>query len=410
MDRPSSPRASWIPCADGLRATAATAVFLHHASFLTGVTFNSRAGAFFARFDIGVPVFFALSGFLLSRPYIDAILDDRSLPDWRGFYRRRVVRIIPAYWLALTATYLWLRPDSATRATGIDYPLHYLFLQIYPADSFPRGISPAWTLAVEASFYAALPLLAVFAHRRLRTVLTPSRRSLLLLGWLTAALLASLTYRTVLHARGGPMQAVLWLPGMFGEFAVGIAIAVLASWAHRREFARPLTDFLGRHDLLWWTFAALLLVFQSTQLGLERGLDHANWNRELYSEIVRILIATFLLLPVAFGPQDRGIVRRLLRSWPIASLGVVSYGVFLWHVPLIEAVINWTGRHPFLDWSQPGMSVFSGDVLVPVAIAFACSVLAGTVSWFAVERPLLRRAGGRRRATPSPEPTAQAAP
>lgn len=404
MDQSSPPRASWLPCADGLRATAATAVFLHHASFLTGVTFNSRAGAFFARFDIGVPIFFALSGFLLSRPYIDAILDGGPLPDWRAFYRRRVLRIVPAYWVALTATYVWLRPDSATGAHGIDYPLHYLFLQIYPADTFPRGISPAWTLAVEATFYAALPILAVLAYRYLLPVRTTSRRALLLLGSLMTALLASLAYRTVLYGAGRPLQAVLWLPGMFGEFAVGISIALLASWAQRREVARPISAFLGRHDLLWWSFAALLLIFQSTQLGLERGLAHANWDRELYSEVVRIAIATFLLLPVAFGPQDRGLVRRVLRSWPVASLGVISYGVFLWHVPLIEAVINWTGRQPFLDWTKPGMGVFSGDVLTPVVLAFGCSVLAGTVSWFVIEKPLIRLGGGRRRSKRLPEP------
>jgi peptidoglycan/LPS O-acetylase OafA/YrhL len=384
-------------------------VFLHHASFLTGVTFNSRAGAFFTRFDIGVPVFFVLSGFLLSRPYVDAILDERPLPDWRAFYRRRVLRIIPAYWVALTATYLWLRPDSATAATGVDYPLHYLLLQIYPADTFPKGISPAWTLAVEATFYAVLPLLAALAFRSLRTVRTPSRRSVVLLGALALALVSSLTYRTLLYATGGPLQAVLWLPGMFGEFAVGIGVAVLGSWARRREVARPVADFLGRHDLLWWTFAALLLVFQSTQLGLERGLAHANWNRELYSEVVRIAIATFLLLPVAFGPQDRGIVRRALRWWPVASLGVVSYGVFLWHVPLIEAVIDWTDRQPFLDWSKPGMGVFSGDVLAPLALAFVAAVVAGSLSWFLVEKPLIRLGGGHRRGRLA-EPSAKAAP
>jgi peptidoglycan/LPS O-acetylase OafA/YrhL len=410
MDPSSTPRASWLPCADGLRATAATAVFLHHASFLTGVTFNSRAGAFFARFDIGVPIFFALSGFLLSRPYVDAILDGGPLPDWRAFYRRRVLRIIPAYWVALTATYVWLRPDSATQASGIDYPLHYLLLQIYPADTFPHGISPAWTLAVEATFYAVLPILAVLAYRYLRPVPTTSRRALVLLGGLAVALGASLAYRTVLYGVGHPLQAVLWLPGMFGEFAVGIGVTVLASWARRREVARPVSAFLGRHDLLWWTFAALLLVFQSTQLGLERGLAHANWNRELYSEVVRIAIATFLLLPIAFGPQDRGLIRRVLRSWPVASLGVISYGVFLWHVPLIEAVINWTGRRPFLDWSEPGMGVFSGDVLTPVVLAFGCSVLAGALSWFIVEKPLIRLGRGKRPSARVAETAAKAAP
>src|SRR5581483_3699449 len=110
----------------------------------------------------------ALSGLLLTRPYAAAILDGTALPDWRRFYRRRILRIIPAYWVALTATYFWLRPDSATKASGLDRVLHYLFLQIYPANTFQKGISPAWTLAVEMAFYAALPLLALLGARLVR--------------------------------------------------------------------------------------------------------------------------------------------------------------------------------------------------------------------------------------------------
>jgi peptidoglycan/LPS O-acetylase OafA/YrhL len=396
MEKPPPPSANWYPCAHGLRATAASLVFVHHASFLTGATVSIAGGAFFARFDIGVPVFFALSGFLLARPYVDAILDGRPLPSAHRFYRRRVLRILPAYWIALTATYLWLRPESAAAASGADRVWHYLLLQIYPSDTlFPRGISPAWTLAVEASFYASLPVLAMLAARLVRGVRDPSPRAILLLGALTVSSLLSLVWRCLFFASDELLQALMWLPATFSQFAVGIAAAVLVAWSSRRAFPRSLTDALGRFDLLWWTVAALLLVFQSTQIGLERTV-HANWNRELYSELLRISIATFLLLPVAFGPQQRGVVRAFLRSWPVTSLGVVSYGVFLWHVPLIEAALDWTGSHTFLDWNLPGMSVTHPDVWQPVLLAFGLAVLAGTISWFAVERPLLQQRHRRR--------------
>jgi peptidoglycan/LPS O-acetylase OafA/YrhL len=391
MEKPPPPSAPWLPCAHGLRATAASLVFLHHASFLTGATVSIAGGAFFARFDIGVPIFFALSGFLLARPYVEAILDGRPLPSARRFYRRRALRILPAYWVALTATYLWLRPESAEAASGADRVWHYLLLQIYPSDAlFPRGISPAWTLAVEASFYAALPVLAMLAARLVRGMHDPSPRAILLLGALAAGSLLSLAWRTLFFASDELLQALMWLPATFSQFAVGIAAAVLVAWSARRTMPRSLTEALGRFDLLWWTAAALLLVFQSTQIGLERTV-HANWNRELYSELIRIAIAAFLLLPVAFGPQHRGVVRAFLRSWPIRSLGVVSYGVFLWHVPLIESALGWTGSRTFLDWNQPGMGVAHPDVWQPVALAFALAVLAGTISWFALERPLLGR-------------------
>src|SRR3954453_12017970 len=97
QDTPKGNPATWLPWADGLRATAAFLVFLHHVGFLSGATFNTRAGGVLARFgDIGVAVFFSLSGFLLGRPYVAAILDERPLPDMRAFYRRRLLRIVPA--------------------------------------------------------------------------------------------------------------------------------------------------------------------------------------------------------------------------------------------------------------------------------------------------------------------------
>ena len=62
--------------------------------------------------------------------------------------------------------------------------------------------------------------------------------------------------------------------------------------------------------------------------------------QELYG-----VFAFLLLLPAVFGPQDRTLVRRLLRSWPVASLGVISYGIYLWHLNLIDESIKWwTGR------------------------------------------------------------------
>ena len=389
MELDSTTRTTWLPCADGLRATAAVLVFFQHAGFLTAAMFNSRAGGILARFDVAPTIFFALSGFLLTRPYAAAILDGNPLPSWRSFYRRRILRIIPAYWVALTLTYVWLRPESATRAKGLDYPLHYLLLQIYPDKTFPKGISPAWTLAVEAAFYAALPLFAILGARLVRSLVGPSRRAMGLLGVLVATTVLSILWRSFIYALGGPLQAVLWLPGTMCEFTIGMAAAVLGVWAVRRPVARPAADALGRHDLLWWTLAALLIVFQSSQLGLARGLDHANWDRELLGEIVRMAAAGLLLLPVAFGPQDRGVIRWILRSWPVARLGIISYGFFLWHVPLIEVSLRLTHRKMFLDWSK-GIGLLSPDVTHPVAIAFALSVVAGTISWFVLEKPLIR--------------------
>ena len=365
-------------------------VFFTHIGFLTGATFNSWAGPLFARFDVGVSIFFALSGFLLARPYVAASLDDEPLPDRLLFYERRFRRIFPAYWVALTATYVWLRPQSAQLAKGLDFPLHYLFLQIYPGGTLQKGISPAWTLAVEITFYATLPLLAIAGMRLVKGIHSLSQRAVVLLAALVALTALSNLWRGVIYGAGLPTQAVLWLPGMIDQFAIGIAFALIAVWAERREVARPLADALGRHDLLWWGTAAGLLIFSSNQLGLVSGLHHTTWDRELARHAIYTAVGGLMLLPVAFGPQDRGVVRRFLQTWPVASLGVVSYGFFLWHVPLIETSIHLTGQHVFLDWRN-GVGFWSPDVLGPTALAFGLSVVAASCSWFLVEKRLVRR-------------------
>lgn len=365
-------------------------VFFHHVGFLTGATYNSRLGDLLDRFDVGVAIFFVLSGFLLSRPYVAAILDSGPLPDRTSFYGRRLRRIVPAYWVALTATYLLLRPESARLADGLDYPLHYLFLQIYPGDTFPKGISPAWTLAVEMTFYVSLPFLAVAGARLVRPLAGPSRRAVALLGVLFAVSVFAYVWQAVILGAGLPTQAVLWLPGMFDQFAVGIAAAVVVVWAERRPLAQGVADALGRHDLLWWLAAAALLVFAASQVGLVPGLERTVWNRELAGHFAYTAVGALALLPVAFGPQDRGVVRRLLQWRPVAAFGVISYGFFLWHVPVIERAIRLTDQEPiFLDWTSRG--ILSGNILRPTVLAFVLATAAAAASWFLVEKPLIRR-------------------
>jgi peptidoglycan/LPS O-acetylase OafA/YrhL len=92
--------------------------------------------------------------------------------------------------------------------------------------------------------------------------------------------------------------------------------------------------------------------------------------------------AFFLLLPAVFGPQDRSLVRRLLRCWPMAALGVISYGIYLWHLDLINQFLQWTGWHP---GQEPWW--------VLVVVVFAMSVAFASASYFGLERPLLRLKG-----------------
>src|SRR5437016_10699788 len=99
-----------FPCFDGLRAIAAIAVVFHHAAFTTafelrgvrvpGTQHTVLIGHYFARMDAGVQVFFLISGFLLYRPFVAAAFSGRAPRDLRSYFRNRLLRIYPAYWVA----------------------------------------------------------------------------------------------------------------------------------------------------------------------------------------------------------------------------------------------------------------------------------------------------------------------
>ncbi|MGI9604316.1 MAG: acyltransferase family protein, partial [Acidimicrobiales bacterium] len=148
-----------FPALEGLRGLAAIGVLIQHLGFWTGATFNTRAGGLLARLDWGVPVFFAISGFLLFRAPAEALLDPdevRPFSDLKKFWRRRIWRVFPAY-LAVFAIVMIVPRHITAKPSMLEMPLHVLLLQIYPTDTFAEGISQAWSLSVEISFYLLLP-------------------------------------------------------------------------------------------------------------------------------------------------------------------------------------------------------------------------------------------------------------
>ena len=143
---PGHPR---FPLLDSLRAIAALGVLVSHAAFLSGAARRHWWGAATSNGNLGVAVFFILSGFLLYRPLINAQLNGAPRTRLRDYVRRRLLRIVPAYWLALTVLAIWpgLDPDF-----GRNWWRYYFFLQLYNPYTVLLGIAQAWTLCVEVSF------------------------------------------------------------------------------------------------------------------------------------------------------------------------------------------------------------------------------------------------------------------
>jgi peptidoglycan/LPS O-acetylase OafA/YrhL len=373
----TAPRPRFV-CFDGLRAIAATAVIVQHVGFQTGASYRYRTlGPFLARMDSGVSLFFLISGFLLYRPFVAANLSGTKTPTTGGFYRRRVFRIFPAYWLALSfmALFLGLHVLGAGGAARF-----YTLTQIYTTRNhlYLRGINQAWSLATEISFYLFLPVYA-WVIARLSTRRPPDQRWRIELAGLVAIGLGGLGFRAFVDL-GQPSWhtiGVYWLPSYLDLFAIGMVLA-LAQVAVQDGAFRRVVDAIGRHPAICWMFGAITLWAVAELAGLPRGLETISGGRELLKHTLYGTLAFFLLLPAVFGPETKGRIRGSLRWRPIAYVGLVSYGIYVWHEALLGQLRSWVGTPLFL-----------GNFYAYLLATFAFSVVVAAISWHLVERPIL---------------------
>ena len=166
-----------LPGVEGLRAIAAASILIVHtwgeASPMGTPNLGSIGNNHIGDLSYGVTLFFALSGFLLYRPFAGALLRSEPRPAFTKYLRNRALRILPAYWVilllgALVLGGVYFRDSAGTLQHGRVFDpgllaATALFLQNYVARTLLTGIGPAWSLAVEAVFYLALPLLVLVA-------------------------------------------------------------------------------------------------------------------------------------------------------------------------------------------------------------------------------------------------------
>ena len=383
---PGNPR---FPLFDSLRAVAALSVVATHTSGLT--TFNSAnnlLGPFTARLNVGVTIFFVISGFLIYRPFVAARMNGRPAPAPVAYARRRLLRIVPGYWVALTVLAIW--PGLVGVFTDQWYA-YYGYIQNLRGGWAVTGLSPAWSLCVEMSFYLLLPFYAMAAARllRRRDRFSQARREYAALAALAVASIAAHSYFHVVAPRSTFHNT---LPGTFLWFALGMGLAVASAAWHGQPEARwpPPMRLVANHAWVTWAacFAALVLT---TRIGLPRTYPplytQFRWGAEY---VLYGTIAFFFVLPAVFGDDRGGLPRRVLAWRPLAWLGLISYGIFLYHLPFALKFNEWL-PHSY--------------VLITLATAGA-AVACATASYYLVERPLLRfkdpRPRRHERPTPAP--------
>lgn len=359
-----------------LRGIAALSVLLYHGLFKAYLSRRPQdaLAPLAAHLDVGVSIFFLISGFVLYRPMVAARLAGRPPLDVDAYGRRRLRRIVPAYWLALALAGLagasYFGYPGILSPKGI--PAYFGFLQIYSPDTAGGGINVAWTLCVEVTFYAFLPVWALGLRR---VAPSPSARSELVA--LAGLFAASLGWQLVaVHATNVNLfglSASRWLeplPNFLDQFAIGMALAV-ASVRLRDRAVRPWA---------WWLLAALAYAGLSTLIGTH-GLTPATY---LLRHQLNTLVALGLLVPAVFAARGRWHMPGL------AFLGTVSYGVYLYHVPVMVRMAKW--------WGVP---TTSGQLAVWLAALLGVVIVLAALSWRFVERPLMR---GRQRVTTAGHP------
>jgi len=334
---------------DGVRAIAALLVLVFHAVgfWARGSGEDAWIRPWVGRLDVGVAVFFLLSGYLLYGLFLGGRIRISA------YALRRAVRIVPAYWVALTVAAIVLPLHEVWR----NVPLFYGFAQVYDNSTAGQGLGQAWTLCVEVLFYAFLPLWAL---------LLVKTRSL----WpLVALFCASIAYKVLIlrtfEGPVGPLEpALIALPAFLDWFALGMGVALLEVRGVR--FSRP-----------WaWALAATALYVASCVLLWNARLDaytHTQW-----------LIRHFSYAAIALCVLAAGVAGwRALRWPPLVWLGVISYGIYLYHLVVLALLSRWgliaweRYVHPYVLWTT---------------FALAGSVLLAALSWRLVERPLSRAA------------------
>ncbi len=393
---------------DALRALAAFGVLVTHVGFVSGVVNEDRIASslrlLIPRLDVGVSIFFVLSGLLVTRPFIRSLLGDGPHPGLRDYARRRLSRIYPLYWVVLAAT---LMLATGPRPPLLDVLGDIALVHIYRPSTAIGPITQSWSLATEVAFYAFVP--AWFAACRWwsarRDLDRAGRVRLLsvgLLGWVLVALLWRLgvvattttfdfTDPTAIDTRGALLT---WLPNHLDTFAVGAGFALLVEVGRMPRFGLPAR-------IASYGVAAASLWIASAHLDLPPLFTGFDGPQTLARHGLFVLCAAALVAPSvhALGARrtapivEHGVTRRVAQQ-VVVGAALASYGVYLWHQLVTD---QWFERRGLADFQAPFATALLVVTVVSVGLAAA--------TYWGVERPaadLVTGRTGRDRRAPQP--------
>ena len=364
---------------DGLRALAALAVIITHVGDWTD-SVTSPHGAWIQELNVGVDVFFVISAVLLYAPFVASHLDGRPHPTLRTYTIRRFLRIFPAYWVALLVI-LPLSPIFGLRGPWQWFSVPTLVYTYRAAGLGANiGLRQGWTLVIEISFYAFLPFYA-FAIREL------GRR----VGALRAEVIGAVALLI-----GGP--ACFWfasrdawfqlpsllrvLPPSLGIFATGMLIVIAREAVARMPRAPQWWVILGASTVPWYAAALIAYWAICEKIGISPTLAALITARQQWEQhLLQTVVAACVVAPAVFVPAGRSWSLRIVGSRPLAFIGMISYGIYLWHIPVILVAQQ--------------LAVLPAQLLPRLLVVLLPTLVLATLSWVLLERPIMLRAAAR---------------
>jgi peptidoglycan/LPS O-acetylase OafA/YrhL/lysophospholipase L1-like esterase len=347
----------YMPALDGMRAFAVIAVLLYH-----GDVSWARGGYF------GVDAFFVLSGFLITSLLLAEWRDTNGI-GFRQFWARRARRLLPALALVLAAVAIYaaraaqpielhqLRRDSlATLGYFANWSQIFSHQSYFEQFAAPSALKHTWSLAIEEQFYLVWPLV-VFAALRLGR---GSKR--VLFGVCGSLAVASAVAMAVLYHPGhDPSRVYYGTDTRAQSLLIGSILAILV--AHRPTI-RSYSARRALHVGATVATLGLVLIWTTTR-------DSAAWQYRGGFVLAAVLVA--IVIAGVTQPSDPGRLGRFLALPPLRAIGIISYGLYLWHWPI----------YVFLSADRTGLA--GSDLLfVRLGATFAVA----TASYYLVEAPI----------------------
>jgi len=369
-----------------VRGVGAPLVFITHLFLLADPVPNNNmrsygwAAPVLGHIDLALAAFFALSGYLIARPYARAFVLGTRYPRLRSYVRNRVLRVVPAFYLFTVLVLLrfgfdgTLDSGSDNSSSALQVLGQFLFVQAQVGGPAQVPIGPAWSIGSEVGFYVLIPIAAAIAMRAASRLDGPARRAAF------GVVAAGIVMVVSIALRAYDQYDFAWLtapPAIMFGFMPGVAIALVEPLlaARLRDRPRP------ARAIAWGAFAIAALAAVAYTITdydpRQTPIHHALGQRALMAALCTGVL-TFGLIVLQLGTSG---APRVFANRPMSWLGERSYSFYLAHIWVLLEI-----EHALGDGES-----LATRLAIMGAIGFPVTTAIAALSYRYVEKPFLQR-------------------